>query len=393
MSVPQEYLDNTILIVDDELSMRVTINNMLSRMGFKNLHMAENGKRAFEIVQARKIDLIIADINMPIMSGIELFKTIKDNKNYQHIKFIFVTAEASRQIVARAAEDGGEAYIIKPFVMATLEEKIIKVLEKKYRPNELEKMMKNYNEFLEKKDYDAAEKELNKVKEIVGETAKILFNMAKLQYHKGDINKAIELYKEAINKNPMFVKAYNALGEIYESLGDIQSAIRYYEIAHEISPANTERLITLSKLLHKTGDTEKAASLLKGAIIETREDVSTSEYLLGEIYLSQNKNELALETFLKAHRKNPSDIHIMKSLAETYRKVGKTEHALDIYNRILTISKENADTYYEMGKTFLEMGQKQKAIECMKKAWELNPYSQQITADLRALARQDKFTL
>lgn len=393
MAIPQEYLDNIILIVDDELTMRITINNMLSRMGFKSLAMAENGRRAFEIVQARKIDMIIADINMPVMTGIELFKTVKDNKKFQHIKFIFVTAEASRQIVARAAEDGGEAYIIKPFVMATLEEKILKALEKKYHPSELERIMLNYNELMGKKDYDSAEQELKKAKEIVGETAKMLFNMARIQYLKGNLNESIILYKEAINKNPMFVKAYDALGELYESTGDIQTAIRYYEIAHEISPANTERLITLSKLLHKTGENEKAVNLLKSAASEIRESLATSEHLLGEIYLSQNNNEQALQAFLKAHKKNPSDIHIMKSLAETYRKVGKAEYALDIYNRIVNISKESADTYYEMGKTFLEMGEKQKAIECMKKAWELNPFSQQITADLRALARQDKFTI
>jgi two-component system chemotaxis response regulator CheY len=393
MSIPAEYLSNAILIVDDELSMRITLNNMLSRMGFKNVTIAENGKKAFEIVQARKIDVIITDINMPIMNGIELFKTIKDNKKYQDIKFIFVTAEATRQIVARAAEDGGDAYIIKPFIMATVEEKLLKILEKKYRPNQLENMMKDFDGLLAKKDYEGAEKVLLDIKEAVGDTVKVLFNFGRLSYLKGDINKAIEYYKEAINRNPMFVKAYNAIGEAYENLGDIQNAIRYYEIAHEISPANTERLITLSKLLHKSGDSEKAASLLKDAASDLRGDVSTSEHLLGEIYLSNNENEKAMETLLKAYRKNSSDVTIMKSLAEAYRKLGKAEHALDIYHKILDISPENSEVYYEMGKTFLEMGQKNKAIENIKKAWELNPFSQQITADLRALARSDKVAL
>ncbi len=393
MSIPAEYLSNAILIVDDELSMRITLNNMLSRMGFKNVTIAENGKKAFEIVQARKIDVIITDINMPIMNGIELFKTIKDNKKYQDIKFIFVTAEATRQIVARAAEDGGDAYIIKPFIMATVEEKLLKILEKKYRPNQLENMMKDFDGLLTKKDYEGAEKVLLDIKEAVGDTVKVLFNFGRLSYLKGDINKAIEYYKEAINRNPMFVKAYNAIGEAYENLGDIQNAIRYYEIAHEISPANTERLITLSKLLHKSGDSEKAASLLKDAASDLRGDVSTSEHLLGEIYLSNNENEKALETLLKAYRKNSSDVTIMKSIAEAYRKLGKAEHALDIYHKILDISPENSEVYYEMGKTFLEMGQKNKAIENIKKAWELNPFSQQITADLRALARSDKVAL
>ena len=393
MSIPAEYLGTAILSVDDELSMRITINNMLIRMGFKNLMMAENGKKAFEIVQAKNIDIIIADINMPIMNGIELFKAVKENKKYQHIKFIFVTAEATRQIVARAAEDGGEAYIIKPFIMSTVEEKLLKILEKKHKPNELEKILKKFEEYLQQKDIENAEFELEKAKELQGESIKIIFNQARLTYLQGNINKTIELYKESINRNPMFVKAYNALGEIYENLGEITTAIRYYEIAHEISPANTERLLTLSKLLHKTGDAEKAANILKGAVTDLRGDVSTSEHLLGEIYLSKGETEKALNSFLKAHRKNPTDITIMNSLANAYRQLGKQEHALDMYNKIIDINNDNSEAYYEMGKTFLEMGNKQKAIENMKKAWELNPFSKEITSDLRALARQDKVFL
>lgn len=393
MAIPQEYLNNVILIVDDELAMRITLNNMLTRMGFKNTYVVENGKRALEILSSRHVDIIITDINMPVMNGIELFKSIRANKKYQHIKFIFVTAEASRQVVARAAEDGGEAYIIKPFVMATVEEKLLKILEKKHKPNEVDRLSKEFESFLAKKDYDNADKVLKQIKGIVGETAKVLFNNGRLAALQGDVQSAIEFYKQAIDKNPMFVKAYNALGETYESLGDIKTAIRYYEIAHEISPANTERLITLSKLLHKTGESEKAASLLKTAASDIKGDVSTTEHLLGEIYLSSNENEKALDALLKAHRKNPSDTGIMKSLAEAYRKVGKTERAFDMYHKILEISGDNAEIYYEMGKAFLETGQKAKAIEYIKKAWELNPFSQQITADLRALARSDKVAL
>lgn len=393
MPIPKEYLGTAILSVDDELSMRITINNMLLRMGFKNLMMAENGKKALEIIQAKHIDIVIADINMPIMNGIELFKAVKENLKYQHINFIFVTAEATRQVVARAAEDGGEAYIIKPFIMSTVEEKLEKILEKKHKPNELDQFFKNYERFLQTKEYDKAEQELMKAKAIIGDTAKISFNMARLTYLQGDINKAIELYKECINKNPMFVKAYNAIGEIYENIGEIQSAIRYYEIAHEISPANTERIITLSKLLHKTGDTEKAGNILKSAATDIRGDVSTSQHLLGEIYMSKNEYDKALECFTKAHKQNPTDITIMSSLANAYRMLSKHEHALMIYNKILEVNHDNSEAYYEMSKTYLEMGNKQKAIENMKKAWELNPFSKQITADLRALARQDKVAL
>ena len=87
------------------------------------------------------------------------------------------------------------------------------------------------------------------------DAAKVVHNFGVLYLAKGDMKRAIGFFKEAIQKNSMFVKSYNALGEIYENMGDIGSAIKYYESAHEISPANTDRLLALSKLFYRTGET------------------------------------------------------------------------------------------------------------------------------------------
>ncbi len=67
--------------------------------------------------------------------------------------FIFVTAEATRQTVARAAEEGGEGYIIKPFVMGILEDKIAKALEKKFKPGSVETCLKEFSAAMAKKDF------------------------------------------------------------------------------------------------------------------------------------------------------------------------------------------------------------------------------------------------
>ena len=65
---------------------------------------AENGRKAMDIIKARPVDMVIADVNMPEMTGVELFKTVREDRNYDHMVFIFVTAEATRQTVARAAK-------------------------------------------------------------------------------------------------------------------------------------------------------------------------------------------------------------------------------------------------------------------------------------------------
>ncbi len=175
--------------------------------------------------------------------------------------------------------------------------------------------------------------------------------------------------------------------------GIIGSAIKYYESAHEISPANTERLLALSKLFYKTGEKDRAETILKDAVSDMRGDIAESAHLMGEMYLARNESEKALEMLKKAYKQNPSDISIMESLAEAYRKVGQAEQALELYKECLKISPDNAMVYYSMSKTYLEMSDKKNAIEAMKKAWVLNPHSKEITADLKALGEKSRLNL
>jgi tetratricopeptide (TPR) repeat protein len=253
--------------------------------------------------------------------------------------------------------------------------------------------LKNFEQYLESRDLLQAENELKKASEIAPESPTIIYNFGQLHLAKGDTGKAIKYFKDAIAKKPLFVKAYDAVGEIYEDMGDVQSAIKYYEAAHDISSSNTDRLITLSKLYKKAGETDRAENILKDAVSDVRQDVSTSGHLMGEMYLAKNENEKALEILIKAYKKNPSDMSIMQSLADAYRKVGQPEQAIEIYKEILKINPNNASAYYSMGKTFLEMSVKDKAIDAIKKAWELNPHSNEITADLKALAEKDRFDI
>jgi len=393
MSIPREYLKCLCLIVDDEPQMRRTVGNMMSRMGFDNILYAENGAAALSFLQNSRVDLVICDINMPEMNGIELFKAIRSNKSLRDICFIFVTAEVRRETVTRAAEEGGGAYILKPFVMATLEERVTDILRRRYSPTKFETHLKNFRQHMDSFNIQEAEKEIAEALVDEPESPSLLFYMGQISVHKGLTDKAIEYFKTAIEKKPLFVKAYDALGKLYEDMGNTADALELYEKAHGISASNSERLVALSKLHIKNGDTEKAMGMLKKAARDLDQNVSVSGHLIGELYMTSGENEKALEVLLPAHKKNPSDCSIMKSLAEAYRKNSKFEDALEMYRKILVITPHNADVYFLIGKTYLEIGDKAAAIEAITKAWEINPASKEITRDLRALAETEKIKL
>jgi tetratricopeptide (TPR) repeat protein len=393
MPVPMKYLGSKILVVDDEASMRKTISHMVQKIGFKNVITAENGKKALDLIKISNFALVIADINMPEMTGSELFSVIKKDKKYEKVSFIFITAETTKDVVAKVAEEGADDYLIKPFVLSTLDAKITRVLEKKYNPSEFEQYVLNFKQQLDNKALKEAEEYLSKAAQLFPESFVVAYNSGLLCLAKGDAQKAIEFFKDAIKKKPMFVKAYNALGKIYEDIGDTDSSLAYYEKANEISPASSDRLITLSRIYTTKGETGKAEEMLKNAISGTRADVATSTLLIGQMYLSKNEPEKALESLLKAYKINPSDLAVMQLLAEAYRRTGHQGKAIEMYEAVLKVTTNDSHVHYQKGKTYIEMGDKAKAIESITKAWELNPFSKDITNDLKALAETQKFSL
>ena len=117
----------SILVVDDFSTMRRIISNVLRQLGYENITEAEDGTKALAILDTQQIDFVITDWNMPQMSGLDLLKAIRANKDKKHIPVLMVTAEAMQENIIAAAQAGVNNYIVKPFDAKTLSEKINKI--------------------------------------------------------------------------------------------------------------------------------------------------------------------------------------------------------------------------------------------------------------------------
>ena len=103
---------NTILIVDDEKSMREFLKILLVKEGYKVI-TAQDGDRALELIQKSPVDLVVSDIRMPGISGLELLARIKDHD--EDVPVIMITAFASPNDAVQAMKSGAYDYISKPF--------------------------------------------------------------------------------------------------------------------------------------------------------------------------------------------------------------------------------------------------------------------------------------
>jgi two-component system response regulator AtoC len=121
MSTPQ----HTILAVDDEPHMRRLLEISLRQAGYRALS-AGNGREALELIQQQQIDLVVSDLHMPGMSGLQLLEAIR--KQYERLPFIMVTAQGEIKTAVEAMKLGASDYILRPFELETLEIAIQKAL-------------------------------------------------------------------------------------------------------------------------------------------------------------------------------------------------------------------------------------------------------------------------
>ncbi|MEW6417074.1 MAG: response regulator [Nitrospirota bacterium] len=120
-----------IMIVDDCQTTRKLLGLYLKTKGF-DIIFAENGLDAIEKLATEDINLILSDINMPYMDGIEFVKTIRSDPNWVHIPVLMVSTEADPEEKERAFKAGANGYVVKPVTADVVIEKIRNLLKDIY---------------------------------------------------------------------------------------------------------------------------------------------------------------------------------------------------------------------------------------------------------------------
>jgi two-component system, NtrC family, response regulator AtoC len=118
----------TILAVDDEPNMRRLLEISLRQAGYRALS-AGNGREALEIIRQQQIDLVVSDLHMPGMNGLQLLEVLRNE--HEHLPLIMVTAQGEIKTAVAAMKLGASDYILRPFELETLEIAIAKALNVK----------------------------------------------------------------------------------------------------------------------------------------------------------------------------------------------------------------------------------------------------------------------
>ena len=111
----------TILRADDSPTMRAMLVSTIEMLGDFRIVEASSGFEALRLLPREKVDLILTDINMPDINGLELISYLRNNSNYLTIPVFIVSTEGSRKDIEKGKLLGANEYLIKPFNPAELQ--------------------------------------------------------------------------------------------------------------------------------------------------------------------------------------------------------------------------------------------------------------------------------
>lgn len=129
--------ETRFLVVDDSFNIRRLIVDNLEKLGFSKIKAAEDANQAFDILTDAKknnesFDIILSDLNMPGPSGLDFLKRVRGMEEFKTLPFILITTESEKGAVIEAAVNGVSAYIVKPFHLKVLSQRLREVWDKHY---------------------------------------------------------------------------------------------------------------------------------------------------------------------------------------------------------------------------------------------------------------------
>ncbi|MDE5883079.1 MAG: response regulator [Muribaculaceae bacterium] len=225
-----------ILVVEDNGDMRAFMRSVLSEK--YTVVEAANGEEAMKILESSDIDLIISDLMMPVMDGLELAGKVKENFSLSHIPFIMLTAKTANEARLEGYKKGIDAYILKPFDEEMLLARIHNLLaNRRRRTNRFIDDMKV--EHLEIEEESRDKKFVDRVMEVLRD------NYSNSYFEVGEFAEALGVSRSLLNK-----KTQSLMGQ---SPGQLMRTYRL-KLAYELIVKNrTTRNINVTEIAFQVG--------------------------------------------------------------------------------------------------------------------------------------------
>ncbi len=124
-------MESDVLVVDDSAAIRKILQRVLRQTGMaiRTIFEAGDGQEALDLLNAHRVNLVLTDINMPKMDGLQLLAAMKASERWRDVPVVMITTEGGETKVGEAVKLGAAGYVRKPFTADQIKEKLAGILE------------------------------------------------------------------------------------------------------------------------------------------------------------------------------------------------------------------------------------------------------------------------
>lgn len=419
---PISFTDRKILVLDDMPDMRTTMRNQMQALGIMNVSLASNVKEALNFIAQRTYDVILCDYYLGgSTDGQQFLEYLRTtNKISRATLFIMITAETGFNSVITAAECLPDDYLLKPFTGETLKIRLERLLERKAR-------LANIDRLQDKGDWPAIIKAcddiilvrdkymvdamrikgnalltLNRVDDAIKfyqDAIKMRdmpwakLGLAKALKSRGEGSHAGQILEGIIQDNPKLLAAYDLLGKIHTEAGDTQKALSVLDNACKIAPHSLARQRSIAHLAEETGDYERVDKALSVVVKQTENSPlrDPNDYVkLTNALTETGELERAVGIIKKAkdNFKENTEVKLFAAVeAVTQQKAGNKDAA----QKALAIALEQDETSLPestrlaIAKACLANGKQDEAKQILKAIVQNNPDSNKLQSQIATM--------
>lgn len=361
----------TVLIVEDILSARETVRNLLRALGFSNFVEAENGEVALKKLLEHEVGLIISDWNMPFMNGLALLKAVRMHDTYRYVPFILLTSKSEMDDVALASDKGVSGYLVKPVTIRSLAETLNKVFEQS-KEKEFDSLKADIAALVEAKHFSDA---LEALATFEGQypyyALRVHYERAKVLLASGELELAETLINTILSTQPLFAKGWVVKAKIFLEQKKWDSALKAVEKALTISCQNQDFYVLQGKTHLFRGDHHAArTSFMTALSLDAQNDQIKQD--IWNAYVDLDLVDEVQKDF-GPYLFSALNCDTLNNMAVAYRRKGELGLALKIYKEALNKEPDNPKILFNMAVAYTNCHEYIKARDLLLHAAEKNP--------------------
>jgi len=370
----------SILVVDDTQSMRLTLQGMLKSLSVgKNVWLAENGEEGLKILDTTKCDLALLDWNMPVMNGFEMLEVIRNDKRFEDLPVIMVTAVTTTDNIFQAAKMEIDAYLVKPLTLLTLDEKIKAVVQKINDPDPETMCRLKASELANQGEYDAAIEHIKIALSHNPSSSRLMRRLGFLYLNikKDDMAEKCLLKAVSMNEYDTITRAH--LADYYTNKNEIEKAGKFYLEILSLSTHYHGRAQDLAKRLLITGYRSLALDILSKVITSSRKQDATREAVIN-LCLSHNEFEYAQVLLEQNFKADPSNYDILYRIGLIQKQFGHWKKALKCFIEVDYNTQNHVEAKLQITKIYYRNGQRLIADDYLDQILRIDPENKEAIA-------------